>query len=140
MQYPTTWWESTGKHTPFDKHGIAHVIYRNLKTGELTSTLPIGALYASDGGPKGPDGLSIVCVVPFAKEGYSNKTTEWHIDGRANNCDMPGDKEHRCWCRHGTVGEEIHVDKIGKTCGAGAGSIGVPGFHGFLHHGVLRKA
>lgn len=28
-------------------------------------------------------------------------------------------------------------DKVGITCVAGAGSIAVPGDHGFLHHGVF---
>jgi hypothetical protein len=51
---------------------------------------------------------------------------------------MRDDNVHRCWVRHGTVGEPLHVDKIGHTCAAGAGSISVEGFHGFLHHGVLR--
>ncbi|WP_095081664.1 hypothetical protein [Mesorhizobium sophorae] len=98
----------------------------------------VGALLEARSGPKGYDGKSIVCVVPYSREGIINKTSWWHIDSRANNCDKPADTEHRCWCRHGTVGETVHVDKVGNTCGAGAGSIGVPGFHGFLHHGVLR--
>lgn len=137
-EYRTTWWEATGRHSPADAHGIMRSIYRSLDTGEETDSLPIGALLVADGGPKGPDGLSIVCVVPYDRPGTSNKTTWWYIDSRANNCTMPDDKEHRCWVRHGTVGEAIHVDKAGHTCAAGAGSIVVPGFHGFLHHGVLR--
>jgi hypothetical protein len=137
MQYPITWWEFTGRHSPFVGN-TAKAIYRNLKTGEETDDLPVGALFVSEGGPKGPDGLSVVCIVPTNR--YESKKTWWYIDGRANNCDMPDDNAHRCWCRHGTVGEKVHVDKIGKTCGAGAGSIGVPGFHGFLHNGILRDA
>lgn len=132
--YRCTWWEYTGRHTEHDRHGIARGIYRNLETGDETSDLPIGALFAAEHGPHGPDGKSIVCIIPHGERGK----TWWHIDSRANNCTLADDKEHRCWVRHGTVGGEIHVDKNGNTCAAGAGSIGVPGFHGFLHHGVLR--
>lgn len=95
----------------------------------------LGALFVSEGGPRGFDGLSIVCIIP--RSGSRGKTL-WYIDGRANNCTMPDDKEHRCWVRIGTVGDTLHVDKAGNTCSAGAGSIAVKGFHGFLHHGVLR--
>lgn len=45
---------------------------------------------------------------------------------------------HKCWVRHGTPpGEVVHVDKNGITCGAGAGSIAIPNWHGFLHNGEL---
>lgn len=67
--------------------------------------------------------------------------THWDVDSRANNCTMRDDTVHRCWVRHGdpTKGEPVHVDKQGVTCHAGAGSIVVPGYHGFLHHGQLIK-
>jgi hypothetical protein len=135
-EYRCSWWEDTGKNAPFDEDGISRRIYRNLDTGEETAQLPIGALLAGGFGPEGPDGLSVVCVIP--REG-ARGSTWWHIDHMASNCTKPDDKEHRCWVRHGTVGEVIHVDKNGNTCAAGAGSIAVPGFHGFLHHGVLRE-
>ncbi len=63
----------------------------------------------------------------------------WNIDSRASNCTMPNDNNHRCWVRHGdpTKGENVHVDKNGKTCAAGAGSILMGGWHGFLHNGEL---
>lgn len=62
---------------------------------------------------------------------------QWNIDGRASNCDQKDDRTHRCWVRHGSPEEgAIHVDKAGVTCGAGAGSIKVPGWHGHLTHGV----
>lgn len=61
---------------------------------------------------------------------------EWDVDSRASNCTMKNDRLHRCWVRHGEP-PLIHVDKNGHTCNAGAGSIGVPGYHGFLHHGRL---
>ena len=76
----------------------------------------------------GEDGLSIICKVPFGHE--------WMIDGKASNCTMPGDTVHRCWVRHG-VPPNLTVDKNGKTCKAGAGSIQAPKWHGFLRNGML---
>jgi hypothetical protein len=76
----------------------------------------------------GADGLNIVCVTPGG---------HWHIDMRASNCTMKNDTVHRCWVRHGTVGEKLHVDKNGLTCAAGAGSIQIGSFHGFLHNGEI---
>lgn len=140
-EFVCTWWENTGRNAPFDKSGISKRIYRNLDTGEEATELPPGALYATprrSNPSHTPDGLSVVCIVPYERDKCSNKTVEWYIDGRANNCDRPNE-EHLCWVRHGTVGEKLHVDKNGRTCGAGAGSIMVPGFHGFLHNGVLRE-
>jgi hypothetical protein len=60
----------------------------------------------------------------------------WDIDGRASNCTMKDDKQHRCWVRHGEP-PTITVDKAGPTCKAGAGSIKVDGYHGFLKNGVF---
>ncbi len=60
----------------------------------------------------------------------------WDIDARASNCTLPNDKQHRCWVRHG-LPPDIHVDKNGVTCAAGAGSILIGNYHGFLHNGVL---
>jgi hypothetical protein len=67
----------------------------------------------------------------------------WDIDSRCNNCLSPDDTEHRCWIRHGRpeLGELITVDKNGKTCRAGGGSIdckargNLPAWHGFLKYG-----
>ena len=61
----------------------------------------------------------------------------WNVDGRASNCTMKQDKTHRCWVRHGEP-PNVHVDKNGLTCAAGAGSIVVPGWHGFLHNGEFK--
>jgi|GEM_PF-2364936 len=58
----------------------------------------------------------------------------WDIDSRASNCTMPQDKTHRCWIRQGEP-PNITVGKSGHTCAAGAGSIAVPGYHGFLQNG-----
>jgi hypothetical protein len=60
----------------------------------------------------------------------------WDLDSRASNCTMRHDRIHRCWVRTGSPKDgTIHVDKNGLTCAAGAGSIAVDGYHGFLHHG-----
>ena len=60
----------------------------------------------------------------------------WDIDSRASNCTMPQDRLHRCWVRHGEP-PAITVDKQGRTCGAGAGSIQAGDWHGFLRAGRL---
>jgi hypothetical protein len=60
----------------------------------------------------------------------------WDVDSRASNCTMPQDKVHRCWVRRGEP-PNVHVDKNGPTCAAGAGSILADGYHGFLHNGYL---
>jgi hypothetical protein len=61
---------------------------------------------------------------------------DWNIDSRCSNCGLPQDRLHRCWIRHGEP-PNIHVDKNGNTCQAGAGSIVCGKYHGFLHNGVL---
>lgn len=76
----------------------------------------------------GTDGQSWSCKLPG--------NHDWLIDGRASNCTRPQDTVHKCWCRHGQA-PNFHVDKNGVTCQAGAGSIAVPGYHGFLHNGEL---
>lgn len=80
------------------------------------------------------DGRHLMCVLP-------TRDFPWDIDGRASNCDQKDETTHRCWVRHGKpeAGELVHVDKVGHTCGAGAGSIQIEGFHGFLHHGKITN-
>jgi len=132
-----TWWERTGAYTEF-VDGISSPMFRSVETGEDRSSreLPAGALYAimrepeDKWPPLGPDGLSIACVLP-------DRHT-WYIDSRCNNCTMPRDDAHRCWVRHGTFGERVHVDKNGATCGGGGGSIDTGKWHGHLHAGELR--
>lgn len=146
MEYPISWWEYTGRYTPYIGN-IASPIMRNLATGEEcpSNKLPSGACWDCNAPPEpaqaklrrylyplGLDGLSIACRLP---DGH-----DWHIDSRANNCTMKEDNEHRCWVRHGTIGDQLHVDKNGHTCTAGAGSIATKEYHGFLHNGVLRPA
>ena len=77
----------------------------------------------------GLDGNTVMVVLPGGHR--------WCPDGRASNCTRPKDKVHKCWCRHGTPPDPITVDKLGNTCDAGAGSIQVPGWHGFLRDGKL---
>lgn len=74
------------------------------------------------------DGRHLHAVLPTGQQ--------WDIDSRARNCGSPDDTEHRCWIRHGEP-PAVHVDKAGRTCSAGAGSIAVPGYHGFLHAGTF---
>lgn len=76
----------------------------------------------------GPDGKALIVICPG--------NHAWHVDGKANNCTNPEDKVHRCWVRHG-IPPQVSVDKNGLTCNAGAGSISVPGWHGWLRNGVL---
>jgi len=81
---------------------------------------------------KGPDGLSLVVVLPNGHH--------WCIDSRAANCTLPDDDVHRCWVRTGSP-PKVTVGKNAPgqpTCSAGAGSIGVPGWHGFLTDGRLH--
>lgn len=78
----------------------------------------------------GPDHRSLVVRLP--------DNSDWHIDNRASNCTMKDDDTHHCWVRHGRPEDgNLHVDKNGYTCSAGAGSIATPKFHGFLHNNEL---
>jgi hypothetical protein len=74
------------------------------------------------------DGQHLFAILPNGED--------WDIDGRASNCDRPHDRTHRCWVRHGEP-PQITVDKRGLTCHAGAGSIALGSYHGFLHNGVF---
>lgn len=136
------WWEKTDEMSPFDG-GVSSPVYRSMKTGDRKTLqqLPAGALLvvgrAAD--PEqyyslGNDGLAVMCVLP--------RLDRWLIDSRASNCTKPEDGAHRCWVRHGTFGEKIHVDKVGNTCAAGAGSVfshfkRPDQWHGYLHDGCL---
>ncbi|QXV74073.1 hypothetical protein [Rhizobium phage RHEph12] len=142
-QWPITWWELV-KDEYIEDGSISRQAFRNMETGEVVGShqLPYGACYAQDNEkgyyPTGADGLSIVCVIPYQSASRKISYHHWQIDGHATNCTKPEDNEHRCWVRRGTVGEPLHVSKEGNTCEAGAGSISVSGFHGFLHNGILR--
>lgn len=106
-------------------------LYQRSDTGELVTlhdALP-GAIWNAHWMPdtyKGPDGRCLVCRTPGG---------DWMLDSRASNCTRPGEP-HQCWVRHGEP-PDLHVDKDGDTCAAGAGSIMVGTWHGFLHRGYL---
>lgn len=79
---------------------------------------------------KGPDGICLMVRLPNGHD--------WMVDNEANNCTRPGDRNHKCWVRHGDPRESnVTVDKNGATCAAGAGSILAGDYHGFLVGGVL---
>lgn len=109
-------------------------IYRRADTGEEMALrdAPAGAMWFADWMStidryKGPDGRTLMVRTPGG---------DWLVDGVAGNCTKPDDVEHRCWVRHGEA-PNITVDKDGNTCSAGAGSIGIGGYHGFLRSGQL---
>jgi hypothetical protein len=114
---------------------------RNVGTGDIYPSLsqcPPGAMWNADwmlgleDEPyAGPDGLCLVVKLPNGND--------WMIDGIANNCTDRDDAlraGHKCWVRHGAP-PLITVDKAGKTCSAGAGSILSGSYHGFLKNGEL---
>lgn len=154
--WPISWWKFTGEYGPWeDRHNGAvrscSPILASISTGERLSLndLPWGACYVGNMDAEtlelhpskysGADGLSIVCITPRTTPPDRANPGQWYIDSRANNCDRKDDWTHRCWVRKGTVGDPLHIDKDGLTCGAGAGSIQNAGWHGFLHHGVLHE-
>ena len=77
----------------------------------------------------GPDGRSLHVKLPGGHH--------WCIDSQASNCDQPH-RPHKCWVRTGTP-PLLNVTKgaPGESCNAGAGSILVPNWHGFLRNGQL---
>lgn len=120
---------------------------RRVDTGEIFESfavVPPGAMWDAPwmhdhgkakggfllGGPNA-DGRWLVVRLPNGRD--------WCIDSRANNCTMPNDDGHRCWIRHGTP-PVLTVDKNGRTCEAGAGSIQAGDYHGFLRNGQLVKS
>jgi hypothetical protein len=122
---------------PDDHWQLAYeIIYVRADTGEEMSwaDAPAGAMwyapYLADVWA-GPDGNCLIVRLPGRHD--------WTVDGPAANCTMPddaGQKHHHCWVRHGEP-PNITVDKNGKTCNAGAGSIATDTWHGFLRGGYL---
>lgn len=116
------------KQTRFD------TVYEDQKGGSwLRSDLPPGAMYRAthledDKAFCGLDGQSWVVVLPDG--------VHWNIDSRCNNCSLPNDDVHKCWCRHGQA-PKFTVNKVGNTCSAGGGSIQTKAYHGFLTNGYL---
>jgi hypothetical protein len=121
-------------------------VWKRLDTGEEFFSLagvPAGAMWYADWmlgyeqtrtAFAGPDGRCLVVKLPNGHD--------WMIDAICSNCtDREGalKGDHKCWVRHGTA-PNITVDKNGKTCGAGGGSILSGTYHGFLRNGELVEA
>jgi hypothetical protein len=109
-------------------------LWKRADTGGLwpLHSAPAGAIWFApwmEDHCKGFDGKCLVVRTPGG---------DWMIDSRASNCGLPNDTEHRCWIRHGEA-PNITVDKQGKTCSAGAGSIVCGKYHGFLRNGFLEE-
>lgn len=137
------------------KQVFAHTLYRGAPDGQLYALheAPVGAMWDAEWmgeSSRGPDGLHLVVKTPGG---------EWLVDDESSNCtrtqyvEIPTpegkagkwrrfERTHFCWVRHGDPRqpETLHVDKNGDTCAAGAGSILIGGWHGFLHHGHLVEA
>lgn len=131
-----------------------HQLHRGASDGKLYTlrNCPVGSMWnaawladRAGGAYTGPDGISLHVRTPGG---------DWNVDGEASNCTrkqdqaVPGQpgvrrfgRSHYCWVRHGDPRTgEIHVDKNGNTCAAGAGSIICGNYHGFLHNGHLTPA
>jgi hypothetical protein len=117
-------------------------VWRRLDTGEefySCAQVPPGAMWFADWmlGLEhepfaGPDGRCLVVKLPNGHD--------WMIDAVCSNCTDREDAlrgGHKCWVRHGTA-PQITVDKNGKTCAAGGGSIQSGDYHGFLRNGVFE--
>lgn len=115
--------EHTGRYTEFITN-ISSPVMRRVDTGEemIWRNAPAGAMMVDFGN------LYVKCP-----DGHT-----WGVDGRASNCTKPDDTEHRCWIKHGDP-PNVTVDKKGKTCEAGGGSIKTPKWHGFLRNGFLEE-
>lgn len=114
--------------------GSREQLYRRVDNGDIgtINSFGVGAIWEATWfngfkGYCGTDGKSYIVKTPGG---------DWMIDGRASNCTLPEDDEHKCWCRHG-VAPDFTVDKNGLTCNAGAGSIAIGNYHGFLKNGYL---
>lgn len=111
-------------------------LYAGAPDGQLYTLgeAPIGAMWDAwwmSSYRKGEDGICLIVKTPGG---------DWCVDDRASNCTKPDDDVHRCWVRHGDPRcGVVHVDKSGDTCAAGAGSILIGGYHGFLHNGELTS-
>lgn len=112
----------------FDPHEYARTDNREISFSFRDA--PTGAIWRApwyEDFWHGADGKCYVCKTPGG---------EWIIDGRASNCGLPDDNIHKCWVRHGEA-PNFTVDKNGVTCVAGAGSIQIGDYHGFLREGYL---
>jgi hypothetical protein len=148
---------------------FTETIYRRADTGEemILRTAPPGAMWNAwwmrDCAQwVGPDGQALMVKMPGGHEWHidgpaSNcdslckkcgKPSYAHnqpspLPDQPNLANCPGYEDahpHKCWVRTG-VAPQLTVGKgaPGESCGAGAGSIVVPGWHGFLRNGVLEQ-
>lgn len=137
--------EDTGKRDVWDALNEAgekigensRPIYRRTDTGEevnYLSELPAGAMWFADWYEQlfNPQlEFSLIVKTPGG---------DWHVDQQSSNCTMPEDRQqekHHCWIIEGEI-PNITVSKNGITCGAGAGSILIGNYHGFLRNGYLE--
>lgn len=129
--------EDTGRTQEFIREGGLRSwipIYKRTDTGEemYLSDAPVGAIWRAEWYEDmkelcGEDGKSYIVKTPGG---------DWAIDSKASNCTKPDDNLHKCWCRHGEA-PNFTVNKVGNTCAAGAGSIIIGKYHGFLRNGEL---
>ncbi len=110
-------------------------LYRRTDTGEILTAkeAPAGAMCWApwaDAYFRPQLSHALVVILPGGRE--------WMPDSRASNCTRRDDDRHHCWVMRGLV-PDVTVDKNGDTCSAGAGSISVPGWHGFLRNGYLEE-
>jgi hypothetical protein len=128
-------------------HTFKSYTYR-LVDGTIVEDLKVGDVYLSirETGHTCPwtncDGKHLICLVPGKVPNTGKEYIHrWNVDGRASNCTMPEDTVHRCWIKHGDIAKPytLHVDKSGNTCKAGAGSIQVQGWHGYLDKGYVSE-
>ena len=143
---PIRRYEKSAEYKPARKYeewppSRMHVGWRRPDTGEEhhhTHEFGVGAMWFATWYPKNmtwdneKEPHLIVCCP------NGSDTRDWDIDSRCSNCGSPEDRLHRCWIRHG-VPPVITVDKAGPSCNAGAGSIALPHWHGFLTQGVLSE-
>lgn len=96
--------------------------------------------YKGNGNWNNDDGfhLKVMLPGPANPDGTISFGHVWDIDSRCSNCGSPDDRLHRCWVREGTP-PNVTISKNGNTCSAGAGSVKVEWWHGFLRNGVLEE-
>lgn len=130
--------EKTGEHRSIYSPdcGTSEIpLWKRLDTGEILTQeeFPPGAMWFAPWYAnycKAPDGTCLIVRTPGG---------DWVVDSVASNCTRKDDKIHKCWVREG-IAPNITVGKNGDTCSAGAGSILIEGYHGFLRNGVLDDA
>lgn len=97
------------------------------------------ARYKGNGHWNNDDGRHLIVQLPGrATDGSVGMSHRWDVDSRCSNCTLPDDRMHRCWIRTGEP-PRVSAGKAGYTCSAGAGSIRIEWWHGFLVDGVLKE-